>query len=92
MLYAAARLNRWLSSARFSNMSRICLTLNTCRRTPTHGDTLNTDEHSEQAWRGDEATLRMKTAIRIAGSDYSELKALVDLKAETVWRSLPFVP
>ncbi|RYR67241.1 hypothetical protein Ahy_A03g013551 isoform E [Arachis hypogaea] len=41
---------------------------------------------------GDEATLRMKTAIRIAGSDYSELKALVDLKAETVWRSLPFVP
>ncbi|RYR24603.1 hypothetical protein Ahy_B02g058115 isoform E [Arachis hypogaea] len=41
---------------------------------------------------GDEATLRMKTAIRIVASDYSELKALVDLKAETVWRSLPFLP
>ncbi|RYR62515.1 hypothetical protein Ahy_A04g020172 [Arachis hypogaea] len=32
----------------------------------------------------DEATLRMKTAIRIVASDYSELKALVDLKVETV--------
>ncbi|RYR68759.1 hypothetical protein Ahy_A03g015230 isoform B [Arachis hypogaea] len=33
---------------------------------------------------GDEATLRMKTAIRIVSSYYSELKALVNLKVETV--------
>ncbi|KAL4398440.1 hypothetical protein AHAS_Ahas01G0292100 [Arachis hypogaea] len=41
---------------------------------------------------GDEVTFRMKTTIRIFASDYSELKAFVDLKAETVWRSLSFLP
>ncbi|XLT54998.1 hypothetical protein HN873_047602 [Arachis hypogaea] len=33
---------------------------------------------------GDKAILRMKTATRIVASDYSDLKALVDLKAETL--------